>query len=80
MDTVNHIQSLLNAFKKKSDESYILFDSIKNSIIRKLEDDITTLLKGKFHYEDSELNYSDDYEVTCSMSNAAYGIKQIGIV
>lgn len=80
LNTANHVQSLLNAFKKKSDESYNLFDPIKNSNIRKLEEDIDKLLNGKFHYDDQELKYSDDYGVTCSMSNTASGIKQIGIM
>ncbi|SDA45078.1 winged helix-turn-helix domain-containing protein [Methanobrevibacter millerae] len=80
LNNTNHVQSLLKAFNKKSDESYDLFDPIKNPNIRKLEKDINTLLKGKFHYEDNELKYSDDYGITCSMSNTASGIKQIGII
>ena len=57
-----------------------LFDSVKNANIRKLEEDINSLLNGKIHYEDKELKYSDDYGVTCAMSNTASGIKQIGII
>ena len=80
LNNTNHVQSLLKAFNKKSDESYDLFDPIKNPNIKKIEKDINTLLKGKFHYEDNELKYSDDYGITCSMSNTASGIKQIGII
>ena len=80
LGSTNHVQSLLKAFKKKADESYDLFDSVKNANIRKLEEDINSLLNGKIHYEDKELKYSDDYGVTCAMSNTASGIKQIGII
>ena len=80
LNNTNHVQSLLKAFKKKSDESSDLFDIIKSASILRLEEDINKLLNGKIHYEDKELKYSDDYGVTCAMSNTASGIKQIGII
>lgn len=80
LNNSDHVKSLLKAFEKKSDESYNLFDSVTNANIKKLENDINKLLKGNFHYDDNELKYSDDYGVTCSMSNTASGIKQIGII
>lgn len=80
LNNSNHVRSLLKAIKKESDESKDLFDPMKNRDITKLLDDINLLIKGKFHYDDGELKYSDEYGITCYMSNTASGIKQIGII
>jgi len=80
LNNTNHVQSLLKSIEKESDESYSLFDPLKNRKINKLLIDINNLINGKLHYEEGELKYSDEYGTTCYMSNTASGIKQIGII
>ena len=80
LNNTNHVQSLLKSIEKESDESADLFDPVKNRDINKLLVDINGLISGKLHYEDGELKYSDEYGITCYMSNTASGIKQIGII
>lgn len=80
LSNTNHVQSLLNSIERKSDESSDLFDEILNPNIKKVQEDINGIIKGKFRFEDGELKYSDEYGVTCYMSNTASGMKQLGII
>ena len=80
LNNTNHVQSLIKSIQKNSNEYLEVFDEIKNKSIIELQSMISDLINGKFKYDEGELKYSDDYGVSCSMSNTASGIKQIGII
>lgn len=80
LNNTNHVQLLIKSLQKDSNESLDVFDEIKNKTIIELQSMINKLINGKFKYDEGELKYSDDYGVSCSMSNTASGIKQIGII
>ena len=75
-----HINSLFKSIEKDSDESYDIFDDLKNKNIIKLENNLYNLLNGKFIFEEGQFKYSDEEGVSYSLSNASSGMKQLGVI